>query len=73
MGGSGEATVQPATDAPTQQETPSPQQTQQIAPVPANSTGSTAAPSRVDPPTLVLPAVRPDAATGSQPITPGRR
>ena len=72
-GGSGEAAVQPATDAPTQQETPSPQQTQQIAPVPANSTGSTAAPSRVDPPTLVLPAVRPDAATGSQPITPGRR
>jgi hypothetical protein len=64
--------VQPAADAPTQQVPPVPQQSQKIPPVP---TGDTA--SRVDPPTLVQPAVRPDTAddadTGSQPVTPGRR
>jgi hypothetical protein len=60
-------------DAPTQQVAPDPQTTQQLRPV---TTGSTAAsaPSRVDPPTLVQPAVQPDAAdTGNQPVTPGRR
>jgi hypothetical protein len=42
-------------------------------------TGSTAAPTppRVDPPTLVQPAVRPDTTdttdASDQPVTPGRR
>jgi hypothetical protein len=58
-------------DAATRQGTPDAQTTQQLRPVP---TGSTAAPSRVDPPTLVQPAVTPDTAdTGSQPVPHGRR
>jgi hypothetical protein len=67
--------VTPA-DAPAQQATPDPQTTQQLRPVP---TGSTAAPTppRVDPPTLVQPAVRPDTTdttdASDQPVTPGRR
>ena len=57
--------------AATRQDAPDAQTTQQLRPVP---TGSTATPSRVDPPTLVQPAVTPDAAdTGSQPVPHGRR
>ncbi|RFU19759.1 hypothetical protein [Geodermatophilus marinus] len=64
-------------DAPTQQAVippaPSPQQTQQIRPVdPAAATGD-AAPPEQGPPTLVQPAVRPDASdSGSEPVS-GRR
>ena len=64
--------VTPADDAQTQQATPDSQSTQQLRPVPTGSTAASA-PPRVDPPTLVQPAVTPDSAdTGSQTVPPER-